>query len=83
MYVPVAELAGVHELYLRPVGHLGVVVLLEDVRTGLATVILSPTLRLSHMAWIQSIILFEDIISDIWVSVDCSWRGRGIREPGT
>ena len=56
MYVPVAELVGVHELYLRPVGHLGVVVLLEDVRTGLATVILSPTLRLSHMAWIQSMI---------------------------
>ena len=55
-YVPAAELAGVHELYLRPVGHLGVVVLLEDVSTGLATVILSPTLRLSHMAWIQSMI---------------------------
>ena len=48
-HVPAAELAGVHELYLRPVGHLGVVVLLEDVRTGLATVTLSPTLRLSHM----------------------------------
>ena len=55
-HVPAAELVGVHELYLRPVGHLGVVVLLEDVRTGLATVILSPTLRLSHMAWIQSMI---------------------------
>ena len=56
MYVPVAELVGVHEFYLRPVGHLGVVVLLEDVSTGLATVTLSPTLRLSHMAWIQSMI---------------------------
>ena len=55
-YVPVAELAGVHEFYLRPVGHLGVVVLLEDVSTSLATVILSPTLRLRHLAWIQSMI---------------------------
>ena len=44
--VPAAELVGVHELYLRPVGHLGVVVLLEDVRPGLAAVTLSPTLRL-------------------------------------
>ena len=45
---PVAELVGVHELYLRPVGHLGVVVLLEDVRPGLAAVTLSPTLTQSH-----------------------------------